>query len=519
MPQYDKAPATGGAQPSQTSAARYNSKASEREAVLSRGRRCASLTIPALLPPDGHTQQNQFNAPWQSLGAMGVKALGSKIVQALVPANTTFFRYLLGNDAQEKIKQQDPKLVTEVEKGLQEIERKVQRLFEGRMYRPKFLEAVNQLIVAGNTLFYAKAKSMPKVYKLDSYVVTRDAYGKWLELVVKERVAVATLEQDVRIACNVPEPTERDQFSSHVDVFTCVYLEGERYYQHQELNGFRVPGSDADYPLDSCPWLPLRMYSVDGEDYGRSYVEEYIGDLAAYEALSQALTENAKASSRVLFGIPPTLRLDPATLARKPNLSFVVGDLSKVTTLRLDKNSDLSVARAHSEELKNSLMRVFLLNSSVQRNAERVTATEVEYMARELENMVGGIYSLLSDEFLLPLVKVFLGELAKDGIAPKLPADMAQPVAITGLAALGRGNELDKLMTYLKFLGDMQLMNTVNTTEASGRVALAIGIDTQGLVKTQAEIQAEQQQAMAQQLAMQAAPAVAQAAVAPPVSP
>ncbi|WP_416142518.1 portal protein [Escherichia coli] len=47
-------------------------------------------------------------------------------------------------------------------------------------------------------------------------------------------------------------------------------------------------------------------------------------------------------------------------------------------------------------------------NSAVQRTGERVTAEEIRYVASELEDTLGGVYSILSQELQLPLVRVLL---------------------------------------------------------------------------------------------------------------
>ena len=49
------------------------------------------------------------------------------------------------------------------------------------------------------------------------------------------------------------------------------------------------------------PWLVLRFNTVDGEDYGRGRVEEFLGDLKSLEGLSQALTEGSSAAAKVVF--------------------------------------------------------------------------------------------------------------------------------------------------------------------------------------------------------------------------
>ena len=57
---------------------------------------------------------------------------------------------------------------------------------------------------------------------------------------------------------------------------------------------------------------------------------------------------------------------------------------------------------------------------SVQRDAERVTAAEVTLMANELENSLGGIYSILTQEFQLKYLKKDAHAI-RSGKAPKLP--------------------------------------------------------------------------------------------------
>ena len=47
------------------------------------------------------------------------------------------------------------------------------------------------------------------------------------------------------------------------------------------------------------------MVRVDTEDYGRSYVEEFLGDLKSLEGLSQSLLESSAASAIVVFMVRP----------------------------------------------------------------------------------------------------------------------------------------------------------------------------------------------------------------------
>lgn len=123
-------------------------------------------------------------------------------------------------------------------------------------------------------------------------------------------------------------------------------------------------------------------------------------------------------------------------------------------------------------------------------------------MAGELEDTLGGFYSLLSQEFQLPLIHRVMDLLTKEKALPRLPEGVVQPTIITGLEALGRGHDAQKLTAFLQAavqLGPDQVLPRLNAGEILSRLATAYGVDPSGLVKTDEQIQAEQQQAMEQQ--------------------
>jgi hypothetical protein len=181
----------------------------------------------------------------------------------------------------------------------------------------------------------------------------------------------------------------------------------------------------------------------------------------------------------------------------------------------MQKHADLRVAFETIGMLKERLSFAFLMNTAIQRNAERVTAEEIRYMAQELEDVLGGVYSILSQEFQLPLVNRVMDKMQKKRRLPKLPKKLVRPTIVTGLEALGRGHDLNKLDMFVS--GAAQLLGPefptyVNMSDYLKRRATSIGIDTDGLVRTQEEIemmqQAAQQQAAMQQMAGPAAGAI-----------
>jgi len=81
---------------------------------------------------------------------------------------------------------------------------------------------------------------------------------------------------------------------------------------------------------------------------------------------------------------------------------------------------------------------------------------------------------------------------------PKVPKEFVKPLIITGVDALGRGQDLQKLDAFLvgvqQTLGPQVLMQFLNVTEYLNRRAAALGIDPAGLLKDPEAMAMETQQ-------------------------
>ena len=82
-------------------------------------------------------------------------------------------------------------------------------------------------------------------------------------------------------------------------------------YGIREVDDVYFPGHAVQHPRTPSPWLVLRFNTVDGEDYGRGRVEEFIGDLRSLNGLSQALVEGASVASKVIFLVSPSATTKP----------------------------------------------------------------------------------------------------------------------------------------------------------------------------------------------------------------
>lgn len=494
-----------------TAKGRYEKLKGERREYLERGRAAAELTLPYLLTREGLTPTEDLPTPYQSIGARGVNNLAAKMLMSLFPVNQPVFRMAIDDATLEELAGAEGQRAL-VEEALNRIERITTSQIEGLAYRPALYEALRHLIVVGNILLYVNPKTGKlRIHPLTRYVCKRDADGVVVELVIKECVIFSALPKSTQEALLTNDKAKAEiEEEDELDIYTHVRLVNDKYVVYQEVEGEQVEGTDGVFTKDKVPYIAIRFNRVDGEDYGRSYVEEYIGDLISAEGLSQAILEGAAGSARLLFLVNPNGTTDKEDLANAPNGEFVDGTANDVQALQVQKGADMRVAMEQNRDLLERLAYAFLLNSAVQRSGERVTAEEIRFMAQELESALGGIYSILSQELQLPLVTLVMAYLERKGKLPKLPKDTVQPVVVTGIEALGRGQDLQRLQQFVGAISPLpEAVGRINTGDLIKRVGASLGIDMKGLIKTDEEMQAAMQQQQLAQMGQNAAAPVA----------
>ncbi|WP_085589348.1 portal protein [Pseudomonas sp. B14(2017)] len=468
----------------------YDRLVNDRSSYETRAENAAALTIPSLFPKSSDGASTDYTQPWQSVGARGLNNIAAKLMLALFPS-TPWMRLQL-SEFQAKEVLTDPQQLSQIDASLSMVERILMSFMDANSYHPTLFELLKQLLVAGNGLLYLPPPEgdqfkPPKLYKLHSYVVQRDPFGTILQMITYDRVAFAALPEDVRNTLEGDhDPDEL------IDVHTHIYLDdesGDQYLSYQEVGGNEVDGSDGQYPLDSCPWIPVRYVKMDGENYGRSHVEEYMGDLQSLENLTESIVKFSMIASKVVGLVNPNGITQVRRLVKAQTGDFVPGRVQDIEFLQLDKTADFSVARTVAENIEGRLSYAFMLNSAVQRQGERVTAEEIRYVAKELEDTLGGVYSILARELQLPIVRNLMTQLQATQLIPDMPKEAVEPTVSTGMEALGRGQDLDKLTQFTNLVIPLSQVQDpdLNIGNLKVRIANALGLDTAGLILTDAD--------------------------------
>lgn len=459
------------------------------------------------------------------MGQRGVHNLASRLLLAVLPPTEAFFRFTVDEVAMQKQERQmeqagaTPEQIaaakSEIELALNRLEMAVLRSIETSNDRVAVHEALLHLVVAGNCLLYVSEDGL-KTYHLNRYVLVRDPMGNPVEAIVCEELSIEALpdslrkqleEDDDELKGILKQDMHVKQYEKTVKVFTCVEWEGKTVRWHQEIKGKEVEGSRGTAPLSASPWLPLRMTRVDGSSYGPGYIESTcIADLQTAEALSQAVAEGALVSAQVKHLVKPSGITNAKQLAEAPNGAYLPGNPDDVFTVQVQKGNDLNVAMTALARIEARLSQAMMLADI--RDSERTTAEEVRLQAQMIEQSLGSIYAILTVEFQAPYIARKLELYTRRGGMTKLPEGLVKPMVSVGLAAVGRGNDLEKTARFMQILqqtlGPEGVAQYVVPSELIKRLASSMGITPLGLVKSEQQLAAEQQAAQQQAMMQQA---------------
>jgi hypothetical protein len=474
----------------------YDALAALREPFLRRGRDYSALTIPSILPMAGFTHTQDLPEPYQGFGARAVTNLAAKLLMVLLPVGTPFMRLGVDNKALIKAKTQD--VPPELAQGLAMSTKLIEAEVEARQWRQPTDLGLQHLIITGNVLEQMLPDNKLRIFPLSQYVVQRDSAGNILRVIIHERVAAIALPPAAQAIAGDDE--------EEVDLLTGYIRRPDGSYQSwQEIgDGQEIPGSAGTYRNSALlPVWPLRWSTVSGEDYGRSKVEDHIGDLRSLESYRKSMIEGAAMASRHITLVRPNASAGNLRqrLAKANNGAVLAAHPDDVTMLQFQNVAGLQIVQQEIAALLPQLSAAFLLVSDMRRDAERVTATELRMLAEELESALGGVYSTLAAEQQLPRATRLIYQMQRQGSLPEWGADQIQPRVSTGLDALGKSEELNRVVQAGQIAAEMgpEAQARVKYTVLLGTAFNALGLPN--AVKSDTEVQREQ----AQQAAMAAA--------------
>lgn len=497
----------------------YVQEQKERTAAVNTARRLADITIPSIFPPEDWQTGDPLAVTNQGVNALAINTLAEKLTITALPPNLPMAKLEPDEAKLADEIQQDPELYAEIIYGLSRREVAHRKRLGRTKARTVYGRAIRQLLVPGNVLVIWAELDNPRWYNMHHYVVKRSASGEPIVTVLKEKIPYATADEDVKQAAQVARTKankgqfkEDKKWEEEICIYHCQVLEvteevdedgqpiKEWYYWQEVEGGEKISDTEAWAPYDTPTMYAAGMIHETGNDWCQGYASDYEGDHAAVENFASALQDAAAAMAWFLFLVNPGGQTKLKDVKDADNLDIISGQAEDVTVPQTQKASE---ARFVGEQFGESSRRIgfsYALQTSIQRPGERVTAEEWERMAGELDQVMGGLYTVLAQTFQRWFVLRFihLHEI-EDGSIETLPKELVKVDIVTGLDNIGQSSDLKNLLSWardsIETVGPEPFSRQINLTNFLSRLASFRAVKTEGLLKSPEEQQADAQAA------------------------
>lgn len=419
------------------------------DTVINQHEQYAYWTLPYLM-----TDQREVNSygrvvverDFQEVGALLVNNLAAKLARLLFPMQYPFFRA----SASKEFKDWAAK------KGLSdealnakfasiEMEAK-NKLFLNAGYAQIIL-ALKYIIVTGNALINRSERDRKMlVWGPNAFACKRDGTGMLLDTVLREFTCVEALPDELAAALRAGNKAKYSRPEQSVEKYTRIHRmsrNGQAGFQvSEEVDGVAV-GEPSWYPEQLCPWMVPTWTLIPGEHMGRGLVEDYAGGFARLSSLSEAAALYGVEMMRVVHLVGPGSS-DVDSLNKAESGEYVAGDPEQIKAYEAGDAKKAEQVAAEIERVFQRLARAFMYGAQT-RQAERVTAYEIQREAQEAEHALGGAISTLSGSLQIPLAHVLTGEVSKEAKIGLVLGEI-RPDVTAGLDAMGRSADTQNVL-------------------------------------------------------------------------
>ena len=475
--------------------------------VLDASEQFANWTLPNVFTKDisgNDGRRTSLQRDYQSTGALLINSAATKIANALFPQGSPFFRFADSEELANVISELG--IQGTVFSAQAEMEDTASSLVFTRGGYAAKLRATKLLLVTGNALeYFDDSTGRSYIYSVRDYVTKRDGAGNVLMTVLRERISVADIPEDIRSA----HFAQKDMYDD-VALYTGIMREnretGAVYKVYQEVETFPV-GEASYYPENECPYIVLAWNLVNGEHYGRGLVEDYAGDFARLSVLSKSLTLYEVEAARVVNMVSSASGVDIDSLQDAETGEFVqtnqpAGSQSGVWAHEGGNAQKINSLQQEIQLLEQKLARAFMYGGNT-RQGERVTAYEIRQNAQEAQAALGDAYSTLADNWLRRLAYLYVLNKYPE-IKPQLDLGIMSLDVTVGTASLYKAAQADRLLEAVQSLQLIvpvlqQSTARTNVDALIDTVLDSFGVQSNKFFYTEEELQAMQQQQQAQQ--------------------
>jgi len=457
----------------------FDKNLSDRKPYEDRAQAISEISLPYVFRADGSDGGSElFKSAAQSFNGRQVNNLKSKMGMALLPPATSSFRLKPDALAMVKLFQGNEKAIERIRQQLSLNTDAINSEIENQQIRSSLFDMLLQQIVVGSVIVEKNEREGISIFPLRSFVVKLDSRGEPLAMCIVEKLAM------------LPDGITPKEEKEEYELYTLLAIDKDtsKWMMKQDIDG-EIVGKEKSYKdYDSLPFRYFGWNWVQGDAYHRPFAEDYYADMEQIDKLGKLNTQGAVIAAKSIILVNQRGgRTRKADVTKASNGATIDGSAEDITAFQLNKGFDFQVSNERETAIKRELMSNFLDTGSVQRDAERVTAEEIRVMAQQLEaSTLAGVYSKMALKWSKWIVTKVMEEL-------KITFDAVDVDVLTGLDALGRSAEAQKMDNFMGRAANLQLNHWVKDNELLSRYAAFDGINTVGLMKTSEEVTQETQ--------------------------
>jgi hypothetical protein len=479
--------------------------------LLERSEQYARWTIPSLFPAgeDHRTETPQESEKGNvAIGARLVNHLSHRIVDTMFPNDKPFFAVALTAEAKKKFNASaDAEQKAALDESIMEAENAAMRNLNLTAYRPVAVNALSLQIVTGNALIYRMPDGSRVVYSVRDYCATREISGKLLEVILRDGKSFGSLDEATQeaVRANTSGGKKFDN-DTPVELFTYYHFKGGKWHMRQAVDEIDLPQAATSYKEADFPCLVLTWNLGRGDHYGRGLVEDYAVSFHNVDVMTEAIIDMIGIAADIKFLVNDRSSFDVSAWNNAKRGEYVPGAEGDITVPEFKFGVELQFIGKAVEKLERDLAQAFLLSSAGVRDAERVTAEEIRFFAREIESAFGGLYSRLALDWQRKEAEYQLAQIDFNSYLPS-GEQTFETMVTTGLESLSREGKLDALRIAI---ADLQMLDsvpeeirgTINPLKFASFIFRNRGVEAEDFLYTQGEMEAnaERKQKQEEQL-------------------
>jgi hypothetical protein len=380
-----------------------------------------------------------------------------------------------------------------------------------------FYESQRQLIRAvvafGSGLQLMHDDQTCQNFRLDQFVTQRDCKGSPVEHVTKECVDPMTLtdEQLANVALDREQLRTKKRKERQKDLYTWVDYDSqnEEWVTWQEIDGNQLQEERRE---NVCRYIAPAIRLAAGDHYGTSPLLAHLPTFAALDELGLRRLETAAIVSSVKWAVNHGSPTDPEHLKWPSGsvlrASVVGGQVGDVAALYANVGNSPNVVQQAISEMEMGVAQSLGLIAPSLPNVDRVTATQVERVSNQLEQIMGGALSSYQATSQPHQIQVVMNDLKS--ILPKIPdqwKSYISPKVLTGTAQAVRQVKSSRLASVVQLAAQMGegVLTKLNLDQIFQAVLRYEAVFEPGMVKSPEQQQAEAEAAAQLQVQTQAA--------------